>query len=141
MHGGCRCTDTSFGPFLVKLSQVVEWTFLDNPLKAAVILVACALFPATHFQSFQSYYSVSTLWRVWRYRILLSFSVLNIYIIYIYIYIITDDGPMGSDEEPKPDHKRLRLSSEETDDPASTPSAYSVVALPRKSSQFKSCTP
>ncbi|MCJ8743056.1 hypothetical protein PDJAM_G00089340 [Pangasius djambal] len=41
-----------------------------------------------------------------------------------------DDGPMGSDEEPEPIHKRLRLSSEETDDPASTPTAYSVVALP-----------
>ncbi|XP_027007394.2 cyclin-D-binding Myb-like transcription factor 1 isoform X1 [Tachysurus fulvidraco] len=41
-----------------------------------------------------------------------------------------DEGPIGSDEEPEPIHKRLRLSSEETEDPASTPSAYSVVALP-----------
>ncbi|KAK3517823.1 hypothetical protein QTP70_018978, partial [Hemibagrus guttatus] len=41
-----------------------------------------------------------------------------------------DEGPMGSDEEPEPIHKRLRLSSEDTEDPASTPSAYSVVALP-----------
>ncbi|KAF7693880.1 cyclin-D-binding Myb-like transcription factor 1 isoform X2 [Silurus meridionalis] len=41
-----------------------------------------------------------------------------------------DDGPVGSDEEAEPIHKRLRLSSEDTDDPASTPSAYSVVALP-----------
>ncbi|KAM9467411.1 cyclin-D-binding Myb-like transcription factor 1 isoform 1-T1 [Clarias gariepinus] len=41
-----------------------------------------------------------------------------------------DDGPMGSDEELEPVHKRLRLSSEETDDPASAQSTYSVVALP-----------
>lgn len=52
-----------------------------------------------------------------------------------------DDGPLGPDEEHDPIHKRLRLSSEETDDPTSTPSAYSVVALPRKSSQFKIHTP
>lgn len=55
--------------------------------------------------------------------------------------IFADDGPVGSDEEPEPVHKRLRLSSEEADDPASTPSAYSVVALPRKSWLFKNCTP
>ncbi|TSK13324.1 Cyclin-D-binding Myb-like transcription factor 1 [Bagarius yarrelli] len=36
----------------------------------------------------------------------------------------------GSDEEPEHVHKRLRLSSEEADDPASMPAAYSVVALP-----------
>ncbi|KAF5897187.1 cyclin-D-binding Myb-like transcription factor 1, partial [Clarias magur] len=41
-----------------------------------------------------------------------------------------DDGPMCSDDELEPVHKRLRLSSEETDDPTSTQSAYSVVALP-----------
>lgn len=52
----------------------------------------------------------------------------------------TDEGPMGSDEEPELARKRLRLSSEETDDPTSTTSAYSVVALPRKSSQLTNCT-
>lgn len=43
--GGSWCTYTSFYPLLVKVSQVLESTFSNNPLRAAVIPVACAPFP------------------------------------------------------------------------------------------------
>lgn len=53
MRGGCCCTDTSSGPFLVKLSQDLEQTFLDSPLKTVIIRAACAPFPPTLFPSSQ----------------------------------------------------------------------------------------
>ncbi len=44
-RGDSRCTDSSFSPLLVKLSQVFESALLDCILKLAVIPVACAPFP------------------------------------------------------------------------------------------------
>ncbi len=43
-HGDSWCTDSSFSPLLVKLSQVFESALLDCILKLAVIPVACAPF-------------------------------------------------------------------------------------------------
>ncbi len=47
------CTDSSFSPLLVKLSQVFESAFLDCILKLAVIPVACAPFPTQILPSSQ----------------------------------------------------------------------------------------
>ncbi len=44
-RGDSWCTDSSFSPLLVKLSQVFESALLDSILKLAVIPVACATFP------------------------------------------------------------------------------------------------
>ncbi len=44
-RGDSWCTDSSFSPLLVKLSQVFESALLDSILKLAVIPVACAPFP------------------------------------------------------------------------------------------------
>ncbi len=44
-RGDSWCTDSSFSPLLVKLSQVFESALLDCILKLAVIPVACAPFP------------------------------------------------------------------------------------------------
>ncbi len=44
-RGDSWCTDSSFSPLLVKLSQVFESGLLDCILKLAVIPVACAPFP------------------------------------------------------------------------------------------------
>lgn len=50
-------TDTRISPLLVNLSQVLESTFLHNPLKVTVIPVACAqfslpvIFPLAWFSS------------------------------------------------------------------------------------------
>ncbi len=44
-HGESWCTDSSFSPLLVKLSQVFESALLVSILKLAVIPVACAPFP------------------------------------------------------------------------------------------------
>ncbi len=44
-RGDSWCTDSSFSPLLVKLSQVFESALLDSILKLAVILVAFAPFP------------------------------------------------------------------------------------------------
>ncbi len=41
-RGDSWCTDSSFSPLLVKLSQVFESALLDSILKLAVIPVACA---------------------------------------------------------------------------------------------------
>ncbi len=45
-RGDSWCTDSSFSPLLVKLSQVFESALLDCILKLAVIPVACAHFPS-----------------------------------------------------------------------------------------------
>lgn len=58
-------TDSNLRPILMKLPQVLESAFLDNPLTAAVIPVACAPFPTTHCRPTQLYMNVlwySTLW-------------------------------------------------------------------------------
>lgn len=60
--GGSWCTYTSFYPLLVKVSQVLESTFSNNPLRAAVIPVACAPFPLPVI--FPLISSVAALWRV-----------------------------------------------------------------------------
>ncbi len=52
-RGDSWCTDSSFSPLLVKLSQVFESALLDNILKLAVILVACAPFPTQILPSSQ----------------------------------------------------------------------------------------
>ncbi len=44
-RGDSWCTDSSFSPLLVKLSQVFESALLDCILKLAVLPVACAPFP------------------------------------------------------------------------------------------------
>ncbi len=49
-RGDSWCTDSSFSPLLVKLSQVFKSALLDCILKLAVIPVACAPFP-TQIQS------------------------------------------------------------------------------------------
>ncbi len=52
-RGDSWCTDSSFSPFLVKLSQVSESALLDSILKLAVIPVACAPFPTQFLPSGQ----------------------------------------------------------------------------------------
>ncbi len=50
-RGDSWCTDSSFSPLLVKLSQVFESALLYCILKLAVIPVACAPYPNSSFQS------------------------------------------------------------------------------------------
>ncbi len=52
-RGDSWCTDSSFSPLLVKLSQVFESALLDSILKLAVIPVACAPFPTQFLPSGQ----------------------------------------------------------------------------------------
>ncbi len=52
-RGDSWCTDSSFSPLLVKLSQVFESALLDSILKLAVIPVACAPFPSQFLPSSQ----------------------------------------------------------------------------------------
>ncbi len=52
-RGDYWCTDSSFSPLLVKLSQVFESALLDCILKLAVIPVACAPFPTQILPSSQ----------------------------------------------------------------------------------------
>ncbi len=52
-RGDSWCTDSSFSPLLVKLSQVFESALLDCILKLAVIPVACAPFPTQILPSSQ----------------------------------------------------------------------------------------
>ncbi len=52
-RGDSWCTDSSFIPLLVKLSQVFESALLDCILKLAVIPVACAPFPTQILHSSQ----------------------------------------------------------------------------------------
>ncbi len=52
-RGDSWCTDSSFSPLLVKLSQVFESALLDSILKLAVIPVACAPFPTQILPSSQ----------------------------------------------------------------------------------------
>ncbi len=51
--GDSWCTDSSFSPLLVKLSQVFQSALLDSILKLAVIPVACAHFPTQFLPSSQ----------------------------------------------------------------------------------------
>ncbi len=41
--GGSSCLDPNLSPFLVKFNQILESLLLDNPHKAAVLLVGCAI--------------------------------------------------------------------------------------------------
>ncbi len=50
-RGDSWCTDSSFSPLLLKLSQVFESALLDCILKLAVIPVACAPFPTQILRS------------------------------------------------------------------------------------------
>ncbi len=52
-RGDSWCTDSSFSPLLVKLSQVSESALHDSILKLAVIPVACAPFPTQFLYSGQ----------------------------------------------------------------------------------------
>ncbi len=52
-RGDSWCTDSSFSPLLVKLSQVFKSALLDCILKLAVIPVACAPFPTQILPSSQ----------------------------------------------------------------------------------------
>ncbi len=52
-HGDSWCTDSSFSPLLVKLSQVFESALLDSILKFAAISFACAHFPTQFIPSSQ----------------------------------------------------------------------------------------
>ncbi len=52
-HGDSWCTDSSFSPLLVKLSQVFESALLDSILKLAVIPAACAPLPTQILPSSQ----------------------------------------------------------------------------------------
>ncbi len=52
-RGDSWCTDSSFSPLLVKLSQVFESALLDCILKLALIPVACAPFPTQILPSSQ----------------------------------------------------------------------------------------
>ncbi len=59
------CLDPSLSPFLVKFTQVLESILLDNPHKAAVLLVGSASFSSTLFPSTQlsvNMLGYSTLW-------------------------------------------------------------------------------
>lgn len=47
VHGGSLYIDSSLSQVLVKLTQVLELLLLNNPLKAAAILVASAPFHTT----------------------------------------------------------------------------------------------
>ncbi len=63
--GDSWCTDSSFSPLLVKLSQVFESALLDNILKLAVIPVACVLFLYNFFLPVNFAFNMlwySTLW-------------------------------------------------------------------------------
>ncbi len=63
--GGSWCLDPSLSPFLVKFTQIPESVLLDNPHKAAVLLVGCATFSSTLFPSTQlsvNMLGYSTLW-------------------------------------------------------------------------------
>ncbi len=63
--GGSWFLDSSLSPFLVKLIQILESIFLDNPHKAAVLSVGCATFSSTLFPSTQlsvNLLGYSTLW-------------------------------------------------------------------------------
>ncbi len=42
--GGSWCLEPSLSPFIVKFNQILESILLDNPHKAAVLLVGCASF-------------------------------------------------------------------------------------------------
>ncbi len=62
---GSWCLDPSLSPFLVKFTQILESILLDNPHKAAVLLVGCASFSSTLFPSTQlsvNMLGYSTLW-------------------------------------------------------------------------------
>ncbi len=61
-HGDSWCTDSSFSPLLVKLSQVFESALLDSILKLAVIPVVCAPFPTQFLPSSQLCFSNAPLW-------------------------------------------------------------------------------
>ncbi len=52
-RGDSWCTDSSFSPLLMKLSQVFESALLDCILKLVVIPVACAPFPTQFLPSSQ----------------------------------------------------------------------------------------
>ncbi len=52
-RGDSWCTDSSFSPLLVKLSQVFESALFDSILKLTVIPVACAPFPTQFIPSSQ----------------------------------------------------------------------------------------
>ncbi len=52
-RGDSWCTDSSFSPLLVKLSQVFESALLDCIFKLAVIPVPCAPFPTQILHSSQ----------------------------------------------------------------------------------------
>ncbi len=63
--GGSWCLDPSLSPFLAKFTQIPESILLDNPHKAAVLLVGCASFSSTLFASTQlsvNMLGYSTLW-------------------------------------------------------------------------------
>ncbi len=51
--GGSWCLDPSLSPFLVNFTRILESILLDNPHKAAVLLVGCASFSSTLFPSTQ----------------------------------------------------------------------------------------
>jgi len=52
-RGDSWCTDSSFSPLLVKISQVFKSALLDSILKLAVISVACSYFPTQFLPSSQ----------------------------------------------------------------------------------------
>ncbi len=63
--GDFWCLDPSLSPFLVKFNQILEFIFLDNPHKAAVLSVGCTSFSSTLFPSTQlsvNMLGYSTLW-------------------------------------------------------------------------------
>ncbi len=63
--GGSWCLDPSLSPFLVKFTQILESILLENPHKAAFLLVGCASFSSTLFPSTQLsdyMHGDSTLW-------------------------------------------------------------------------------
>ncbi len=63
--GDSLCLYPRLSPFLVKFTQILELILLDNPHKAAVLLVGCASFSSTLFPSTQlsvNMLGYSTLW-------------------------------------------------------------------------------
>ncbi len=58
--GGSWCLVPSLSPFLVKFTQILESILLDNPHKAADLLVCCAYFSSTQLSVNMLGYS--TLW-------------------------------------------------------------------------------
>ncbi len=65
--GGSWCLDTSLSPLLVQFTQILKSILLDNPHKAAALLVGCASFSSTLFPSTQlsvNMLGYSTLWTV-----------------------------------------------------------------------------